>query len=341
MSLTGHGVPRLLIPKTTYTLKDYPEFVEMADKQNSVFWTHDEIKVEKDVQDIRVNMTDAERHGVLTVLKLFTLYEVEIGDEYWGGRVATTFRRPELQRMASSFQFFELNVHAPFYNKINEELGLATDEFYSSYADDPTLKARMDFIGHMLDNPCHMVSTAVFSMIEGAVLYSNFAFLKHFQSEGKNKLLNIVRGINFSVRDENLHSEAGAHLFKRLKAEYEALGYDTDYVEREVYKAARKIYEHECRIIEMIFEKGKIPGITQTQMIHFVESRINLCLRNLGYGNMFEVNYNPIADWFYRGINNFQFNDFFSGLGSQYNRSWAESEFKWIKRTSSPAPSVE
>lgn len=106
-------IPRLLTPKLTYTLTDYPEAIEIAKLQNSVFWTDDEIKVEKDVQDIRVNMLESERHGVLTVLKLFTLYEVEIGEEYWGGRVARVFQRPEIQRMASAFQFFELNVHAP------------------------------------------------------------------------------------------------------------------------------------------------------------------------------------------------------------------------------------
>ena len=64
-------------------------------------------------------------------------------------------------------------------------------------------------------------SIAVFSMIEGAILYSSFAFLKHFQAEGKNKLVNVTAGINFSVRDENLHSMAGAWLFKTLLAECE------------------------------------------------------------------------------------------------------------------------
>ena len=34
----------------------------------------------------------------------------------------------------------ELNVHAPFYAKINEVLGLATDEFYTDYVNNPLLK---------------------------------------------------------------------------------------------------------------------------------------------------------------------------------------------------------
>src|SRR5690606_21347708 len=102
-------------------LKDYPEAVAYADAQNSVYWKFDEIKVEKDVQDIRVNLSEAERQGVLYVLKLFTKYELIIGNEYWGGRVAKRFPRPEIQRMASAFQFFELNVHAPFYHEIDEK----------------------------------------------------------------------------------------------------------------------------------------------------------------------------------------------------------------------------
>ena len=44
---------------------------------------------------------------------------------------------------------------------------------------------------------------------------------------------------------------------------------------------------------------------------------------------MFEVTYNPIADWFYDGINNYQFIDFFSGgAGREYQRDWDEDGFE-------------
>jgi aspartate aminotransferase-like enzyme len=99
-------------------------------------------------------------------------------------------------------------------------------------------------------------------MVEGAILYSSFAFLKHFQAKGKNKLRNVVRGINFSVRDENLHAEGGAWLYRTLKQEMddcdrlntiEMNQSDREYL---IEKAARELYEHECRIIDMIFEEG-------------------------------------------------------------------------------------
>lgn len=307
----------------------YPEAINFADKQSSVFWTHDEVKVEKDIQDILVNMTPAEKHGVITTLKLFTKYEMMAGDEYWTGRFKTEFPRPELVRMAATFGYFELAVHMPFYNKINELLHLNTDEFYNSYIQDATLNARMEFIDNAINDADPLVSLAAFSMVEGAILYSSFAFLKHFQSQGKNKLMNVVRGINFSVRDENIHALAGAWAFKTLANERGLTLEDMAAIEARVLVMAHELYEHECRIIEMIFEQGSIAGITIVQMKHFVESRINECMKSLGFAKPFEVKYNPIADWFYDGINGFAFNDFFTGMSNSYHRNWDSTEFIW------------
>ncbi len=311
------------------------EPVEFADQQLKVFWLPDEIKVEKDVQDVLVNFTEAEKHAVITTLKLFSIYETHAGSEYWGGRFKDMFDSAEFHRMASVFSMFELAVHAPFYNKINQLLHIDTPEFYMSYLDNEVLKSRVAHIGEIIDHPDDLISLAAFSMVEGVILYSSFAFLKHYQSQGKNKLLNIVRGINFSVRDENMHSQAGAWAFKykleQLKSELtpETFELHKTAIESQVRLVARKIYEHECQIIAMLFEKGDIKGITAHQLENFVQSRVNECLKNLGFNKEFTVNYDPISSWFYKGINDYQFNDFFSGQGREYNRNWDESAFVW------------
>src|SRR3546814_10716241 len=89
-----------------------------------------------------------------------------------------------------------------------------------------------------------LVSLGCFSLIEGAVLYSSFAFLKHFQTRGKNKLLNVVRGINFSVRDENLHCVAGSWLIRSLRderlKEIPTYRHDLENVIQSVVEADRK-----------------------------------------------------------------------------------------------------
>lgn len=328
-----------MLDKHLLPINERSEPVEFADQQLKVFWLPDEIKVEKDVQDVLVNFTEAEKHAVITTLKLFSIYETHAGSEYWGGRFKDMFDSAEFHRMASVFSMFELAVHAPFYNKINQLLHIDTPEFYMSYLDNPVLKDRVAHIGEIIDHEDDLVSLAAFSMVEGVILYSSFAFLKHYQSQGKNKLMNIVRGINFSVRDENMHSQGGAWAFKykleqlKVPEKMTTEGFEVykAQVEAKVREVARKIYEHECQIIAMLFEKGDIKGITAHQLENFVQSRINECLKNLGFGKEYDVKYNPISDWFYKGINDYTFNDFFSGMGNQYHRNWDSSAFVWNK----------
>jgi ribonucleotide reductase beta subunit family protein with ferritin-like domain len=269
-------------------------------------------------------MTPAEAHGVITTLKLFTLYELKAGVDYWGSKVMNMCPRPCIQRLASTISYTEMGVHAPFYNKLNEALNLNTEEFYLGYKTDPVLNARMSYVKDLIGSKDPLRSVGAFSMIEGAVLYSAFAFLLHFQSAGKNKLNNVCRGIKFSVRDENLHAIAGALLFKQIATES---GREPEELREEMETVATQIKEHEYEIIDMLFEKGEIDGITPEQMKVFVNHRLNICLENLGLSAIFNEEHNPIKEWFYKGINSVQFQDFFNGTGSEYNRDWDSTKF--------------
>lgn len=324
---------RIQTPKTEFTV-DYPEACEFTDQQAAVFWPHFEVKVHKDKQDILVNMTESESHGTITTLKLFSKYEAIIGNEFWINFVMKKFPRPaDIQPMAAMFGAMELAVHQKFYSTLNEELGLATDEFYNQYLEDEDLTARVEFLEDTLASKDDLRALGCFTFGEGAILYSSFAFLKHFQSQGKNKLLNVVSGINFSARDENLHSEAAAWLFRTLFKEKKETGHIDqgfeDELKKDIYLAAETVMGHEKAIIKKIFEKGRIEGITETQLEYFAQSRINLCLRNLGYENLYKVDYNPVAEWFYKGINGYSMIDFFNSQGNQYVRDWDSEGFKF------------
>lgn len=306
---------------------EYPEIESFTKKQLDIFWTADEIKVEKDIHDILTNFTEAERHGVFTTLKLFTMYEMKAGSEYWTGRFMKMFPRHEFQAMGATFGMMELAVHAKFYNKINELLNATDDSFYTDYINNPILKERMEFVDEVVSHDDDLISLAGFSMVEGVVLYSSFAFLKHFQSNGKNKLVNVVRGINSSAIDEELHSLAGAWCFKELNKQ---AGYELSPIKDVIYEMAEKIYEHECAIIDMIFEMGKIAGITADQMRIFVMSRINTCLSNLGLTPLYvDLGEDKISSWFYKNMKGYNMNDFFTGKGREYVRKWNEGGFVW------------
>jgi len=311
----------------------YPAAAEAAAKQADIFWLPDEPDVEKDLGCVLTELTHPEKHGVLCTLKLFTLYELHAGVGYWGDRFLKIFPRFEFQRMGLAFANIEMNVHAPFYMRIDELLGLNTPEFYESFIYNETLAARMKFIQECVQHQNPLVSIAAFSLVEGCVLYSSFAFLMHFQANGKNKLPNLQSGLAFSVRDENLHAESGAWAYRTLKHEMIQAGAlsDQDITELNQYLLviADTILQHESEIINLVFSEGTIAGCSATQMRHFVEHRLNICLDNLEVQNSYKPKYNPIADWFYPMIGGDAQHDFFYKVGSGYNRNWSESKFTW------------
>lgn len=310
---------KLLHTKTGAYQVLFPEAVQLAETQFSIAWPPSEFPVKDDIHEVLTNFTEAEKHATVTALKLFTLYELKAGVDYWGGRVMRRYPSACIQRMATAFANAELNMHSPFYNELNKALNLDTVEFYTSYKEDSLLKERMDFIDELIKSKDDAVSVAVFSIVEGAILYSTFAFFKHFRVNGKNKLKNVVSGINSSVKDENLHSVGGAFLFAK---ECEYLGKSPKDFEEIIHQAARKICEHEKLINVKLFEKGSIEGITQKQLDHFAESRVDLCLEQLGLSKIYNVKYNPISDWFYDNINSLRLHDFFSTSDGSYKRDW-------------------
>jgi ribonucleoside-diphosphate reductase beta chain len=327
------GLP-IRTAKAAYVF-DYPTAEDLAKKQRSIFWTAEEIPVENDKQDVLVNMTAAERDAVKTTLKLFTIYELILGGEVWGDRIFHAFGRPQIQVMTNAFSFAELNMHAPFYAKLNKTLMIDTEEFYDSYKNDPVLAERIEFVHEAIDDDDLLYALSVFTLMENCVLYSSFAFLKHFQSGGKNLMQNVVSGINFSARDENLHATGGAWLFNTTLEEYrQTVAADKFEAEREelfarVPAVAEYIYAHEARIVDMLFAHGPIAGIEQSDLETFVKSRVNMTLDNMQMEPLFEIGDNPVADWFYNGINGTQFHDFFQVTGNEYNRTIGETEFEF------------
>lgn len=331
------GVITAFTDRSDSVVEVFTEYSNIADKQLHGLWFAEEIDVEKDKQCILTELTPSEKHAVLTTLRLFTLYEVRAGDDYWAGRFLKIARGPEFTRLARVFSMIETAVHKPFYQKINKILGLDTDNFYKDYVQNPVLQERVRFIDDIINSSNDLLSVGGFTFVEGGILYSAFGYLKHFNANGGNRLKTTVSGIDFSLGDENLHAETGALFFRHLTADakkygvYEKLyGKEAD-VHEKLQECARKAYEHEAQIIDMMFEEGDQEGCSAADMRVFVQSRMDICLANLGVGTIFNVdpNNNPIARWFYSNIQGYKFVDFFHQVGKEYSRGWSEDSFEY------------
>lgn len=318
-------------PSEAYVFR-YEAPAEIAKTQRSVFWTPEEINVDGDKQDFLVNMSFAEQEAIKTTLKLFTMYELLL-NEAWGSRIYNDFPRPETQMMSSTFAMMENSVHSVFYSNLNKVLMIDNEDFYLSYKNDPILAERIKFVNDAIASEDLMLSIAAFTLLENCVLYSNFAFIKHYQSNGKDMIKNVVSGINFSARDEEIHAQGAAWLFNQTLSEYkdsvskEEYGKEEKLLHDHIYELANHLYEHEARIVDMLFSNGPIPGITADSLKEFIKSRINLTLLNLNLEEVFKVEDNPVAEWFYAGVSGISQHDFFAITGNSYRRDWDEKEF--------------
>lgn len=313
-------------PTDSY-VTEYPQAVEAAIKQMAVFWPAEELGVEEDEADIRTKLTNGERHGILTLQSILTQYELMIGgDEMWGGRIAKMFPRPDVQRMCAVFSAVELTSHAPFYDLINKTLNVATHEFYTEWQRDPVLAEHIAFIDEKASSNDALEATAALAFLEGAVLFSAFAFFKSFNSRGFNLIPHFVAGIDGSAKDEDFHSQGSAWLFNQCRLERQEAGNHHDLhdvaLEAAITQMARDVYAHEERIMEKAFAVGGVRTTTFDEVMHFVRDRINLVLGRLGFPALFQQEKGEISAWFYQSLSTFKYSDFFAATQLQYTRNW-------------------
>lgn len=315
-------------PTMSYT-RHYPELVELGNQQlEEKLWFSSEMIVERDKMQLLYELSPAQLHAVKTVLQLFLRYELIVGEEFWNGMVIREFPRPEVKLVASILGMMELAVHAEFYNQINQVLGMDKDEDYLAFTDDPILAERVQWLDDVLSGEDKVLSTIIFSMTETALLFSSFAILKSFQSNGHNEIPVIARGANQSAVDEDLHGVISAEIINRRYAELgRPLREDTKRVEQ-IYKAVQYAYEHECRIIDMAFIEDTLNGMTKEDFKAFVRYRLNIFLARIGLDHAFEDDDTPIKDWFEINTYAYKMVDFFStGMGQEYEMGWKEEDF--------------
>lgn len=254
----------------------YPEADRYCDLQNSVHWLPNEIALGSDVDDWKRKLSESERHLISQILKGFVATEIFIED-YWAAKASRWFKHPEIQGMCVTFAAFE-RIHAKAYARLNEELGL--DDF-DAFQDEPAAKAKIDRLMSVKGSSKADIarSLAVFSAFnEGVNLFSSFAVLMSFQQ--RNLLKGVGKIIEFSIRDETMHSNAGCWLFNQLVEENPDLLDDS--LKHDIIEAARITVALEDEFIDSAFSYGDIEGISAADLKNYIRFRTNQKLNQLG-----------------------------------------------------------
>ena len=318
--------------RIVYKPFEYPEAHDYWLKQQQAHWLHTEVPMMSDVNDWKQNLTETEKNIIGSILKGFAQTETVVND-YWSGLVTKWFRKPEIIKMAVTFGAFE-TIHAEAYSLLNEELGL--DDF-SEFLEDETTMAKIENLMNVRDSFNGEVnwherakSLAIFSAFtEGVNLFSSFAVLLSFKL--KNKLKGVGQIVEWSIRDESMHSNAGCWLFRQLIAEHPEL--KTPELETAINEAALLSLKLELDFIDKVYEMGDLDQCNKYDLQNFIKNRVNTKLGDLGYKGIIDnVDMTAVErmKWFDALSAGKQHTDFFANRVTNYSKGhmeWDESIF--------------
>ena len=322
----------LLQERVIYKPFEYQEAADYWLKQQQAHWLHTEVPMMSDLADWNSNLNETEKNIIGSILKGFAQTETVVND-YWTQLVTKWFRKPEIIAMATTFGAFE-TIHAEAYSLLNETLGL---ENFAEFMEDETTMAKIEALTSVRDSfngetNLHEIakSLAIFSAFtEGVNLFSSFAVLLSFKM--RNKLKGVGQIVEWSIRDESLHSEAGCWLFRTLVSENPEL--KTPELEAAINEAALLSLQLELDFIRKCYSLGDLEGCSQYDLENFIKNRVNAKLGDLGYkgiiGNI-DVTAVERMKWFDHLSAGKQHTDFFANRVTNYskgNMTWDESIF--------------
>lgn len=305
--------------RETYKPFYYPKAFEFYQLQRRAHWSIDEVSMAKDVNDWKAELSDGERAVIGQILKSFATTELHVED-YWARKVTKWFPHPEVVMMASTFASFEA-IHTEGYAHLNDSLGL---DDYAAFLSDSTAVAKL---GNLVANGRTLrdkaKSLAIFSAFtEGVNLFSSFAILMGMCRAPWNLLTGVKNIVEWSIRDESLHSTAGCWLFRVLVKENPKL-LDEE-LKKEIYEAARLSVKLEDDFIDNAFSMGQIRGLHKDDLKQFIRQRANMKLQELGlsinWKNLDQVALDRMS-WFDEIAGGVNYSDFFAVKVSDYQKS--------------------
>ena len=138
--------------------------------------------------------------------------------------------------------------------------------------------------------------------------------------------------VEWSIRDESLHSKMGCRLFRHMCEEDKEL---LNECRKDIIAAAVAMLKAEENYIDRMFEAGDIDGIKSYDLKQFIRKRLNEKLQELGYfdlGIYFEFNEKAASnlDWFYHLTGGHTHTDFFAVRPTDYSKANEGEDFEDI-----------
>jgi len=321
---------KLIEPSLTYKPFYYPWAMEYAEKHEKIHWGTWEAKLQEDVKQWKNGgLTDQERKHITSILRIFTQSDCAVAGNYCD-QFIPVFKNNEIRNMLLSFANRE-GTHQRAYALLNDTLGLAEEE-YSSFLSFTEMREKIEFMqetGIHNDHPTlKAIGTSLAQAVcnEGMSLFSAFVMLLNYQRFGKMK--GMCEIVEWSIKDESLHTEAMTKLFQTFCEENPRVV--NNELKKQIYTNFTRAVQLEDALVDLIYEndENEICTLKGKDIKTYIRYLADRRLLQLGLKPIFEQKENPLPwlDWIVSGDS---FKNFFEGVVTDYNASGMTGEWGW------------
>ena len=155
--------------------------------------------------------------------------------------------------------------------------------------------------------------------VENIALFSKFYTISWF-GRYKNLLKDTNKQVEYTSREENLHSMIGMKIINVIRKEHADL-FDEE-LEEKIISEAKEAVKYELQIIEWIVNGYKSENLNSEVLKEFIKNRMNESLKQIGYYDIFDVDHNLLSKtiWFDEQVLGNNMSDFFHSRPVEYSK---------------------
>ena len=311
--------------RRTYKPFEFEEPMKIVEFINNTYWLHKEVVFESDIVDVQT-LPNKYKQGVIRSLLGISTIEVKV-KPFWGS-VGDIFPKPEISFLGFTHAECEVR-HAESYSRILTLLGLEGE--FEKVLTIPAIEGRYQYLDKYLkykgnDRKKNLIKVVLFSvLIENVSLFSQFATVAYLYSQHDRLEVDVKKGImkdifniiKWTAIDEQIHFQSGAFLVNTARKELPEL-FDEEF-EDQIIKACQKSVKYESNILDWVFEDGEWEGLTKSDLLDFMKSRVNESLETIGMRKAFNEELNvEKTKWFKKLVFEQSMPDFFALRPADY-----------------------
>lgn len=300
---------------------NYPWTQDFIAAMHNGFWTHKEFNFSSDIQDFKVNLTEQERQIITRALS--TIGQLEISVKKFWAKLGDNLPQPSLNDMGYVMANVEV-IHGDAYERLLEVLGL--NSAFDDILQLDIIKGRVNYLRkHLHKFHDNNKKQFVYSLILFTLFVENIALFSQFYTIGffgryKNMLKDTNKQVEYTSREEGLHSIIGIKIINTIKEEYPEL-FDEE-LQNKIQHEAEDAIKYECQIIEWIINGYDHEKLNSNLLKEFIKNRMNESLKNIGYEPLFKVDKDIISKtlWFDEQVLGNNSSDFFHSRPTEYSK---------------------